>query len=124
MRSTRLTANGRASHAAISPDGKYVAHVLESGDKESLLLRQAATSSSREIVPPPNGYFLGVTFTPDGNHLYYVLGERGKNVRTLYQISVLGRDARHGRYIVFVSNRGVGWGIWSRRWLGHLANEH
>ncbi len=100
MKITRLTNNGRAWHAAMSPDGKYVAHVLVTGDKQSLLLRQTATTSSREIVPPTTGYFLGVTFTPDGNHLYYVQGEQGKNVRALYQVSALGGDPRQLIYDV------------------------
>ncbi|HEX8888540.1 MAG TPA: protein kinase [Pyrinomonadaceae bacterium] len=91
---TRLTSNGKSSNAAMSPDGKYIAHVLMDAGKQSLLLRQAATTITRELVPPTDGYFLGETFSRDGTFLYYVKGEKGSNVRTLYQVSVLGGESR------------------------------
>ena len=59
-----------------------------------MLLRQSATTITRELVPPTDGYFLGMTFSRDGNFLYYVQGEKGSNVRTLYRISVLGGESR------------------------------
>ncbi len=94
MKMTRLTNSGRASSPVMSPDGKYAAHVLVAGDKQSLVLRQTATNNSREIVSPVEGYFVGATFSPDGNYLLYVKAERRQNVRTLFQVSVLGGDSR------------------------------
>ncbi|HEX8710177.1 MAG TPA: protein kinase [Pyrinomonadaceae bacterium] len=94
MKVTRLTSTGKAFGPAISPDGKYIAHIVKEGNRQSLLLRQTATTSSREIVAPTDGYFLETAFAPDGNYLYYVLGEKGKGVRALYQVSVLGGAAR------------------------------
>ena len=44
----RLTTTGRAHDAAISPDGKYVAHVLKSAGGESLWLKHVATGSDQE----------------------------------------------------------------------------
>src|SRR5256712_1179934 len=49
---TRLTTSGKASDAAISPDGKYVAHVKTDAGQRSLWLRQGATTSDTQIVPP------------------------------------------------------------------------
>ena len=100
MRITRLTTSGRAFAPVISPDGKYVAHVMSTGNKQSLVLRQTATSVSRELVPATDSYFLGATFTPDGNYLCYLRADRGQNVRTLYQISLLGGDPRQLVYDV------------------------
>ena len=100
MTITKLTNNGGSYGAVISPDGKYVAHVLTVGDKRSLLLRQAATTSTRELVPLTNAYLLGITFSPDGNFIYYVKGEIGQSVRALYQVSVLGGDPRQLIYDV------------------------
>ncbi|HET6891870.1 MAG TPA: protein kinase, partial [Pyrinomonadaceae bacterium] len=100
MRMTRLTNSGRASSPVMSPDGKYAAHVLVAGERQSLVLRQTATNSSREIVPSANAYYVGATFSPDGNHLLYVRADRGQNVRTLYQVSVLGGDSRQLIYDV------------------------
>jgi TolB protein len=77
-----------------------VAHVYRDGDMQSVVLRQTVATSSREIVPPTDGYFLGLTFSRDGNYLYYVKGERGSNVRALYQVPLLGGDSRQLLYDV------------------------
>ncbi len=100
MKISRLTSDGKSFLGTISPDGKYVAHVSRDGDEQSIVLRQIAASSSRELIPPTNGYFLGLTFSSDGNYLYYVKGERGSNVRALYQVSLIGNDSRQLVYDV------------------------
>ena len=41
-------------------------------------------------VPPANVRYLGITFSPDGNHIYYTTSERGTNLGLLHQIAVLG----------------------------------
>src|SRR5262245_41580536 len=56
----RLTTSGKASDAAISPDGKYVAHVKFDAGQQSLWLRQVATTSDTQIVPPSLDYFFGI----------------------------------------------------------------
>ncbi len=98
LKISRLTNDGKSQLGVISPDGKYVAHIFQSGDKQSLILRQTASASSREIVPPVDGYFLAPTFSLDGNYLYYVKGDRGGTTRSLYQVSVLGGDSRQLLY--------------------------
>jgi serine/threonine protein kinase len=47
-----LTTSGNASDAAISPDGKWVAHVKDDAGQQSLWLRLVATTSDTQIVPP------------------------------------------------------------------------
>src|SRR5262245_43032662 len=90
----RLTTSGKASDAAISPDGKYVAHVKNDAGQQSLWLRQVVTTSDTQIVPPsPQSYF-GITFSKDGNYIYYTLGERNNPARTLYQVPALGGASR------------------------------
>lgn len=91
---SRLTNDGNSGLGVISPDGKYVAHVYRQGDKQAIVLRQTVATSSREIIPATDGYFLGLTFSRDSNYLYYVKGERGSNVRALYQVPLLGGDSR------------------------------
>lgn len=100
MKITRLTTNGRSFAPAVSPDGRYVVHVLRSAEKQSLILRQTGTSVSRELVPASDSYFLGATFTPDGNYICYLRADRRQNVRTLYQVSVLGGESRQLVYDV------------------------
>ena len=91
---TRLTTTGTARLAAMSNDGRYVAHVTAKGGQQSLLLRQVATTSNVEIVPPADGRYIGVAFSPDGNHIYYATYPQGKNIGLLYQVPVLGGGSR------------------------------
>ena len=91
---TRLTTTGTARLAAMSNDGRYVAHVQAKGGQQSLLLRQVATTSNVEIVPPAEARYIGVAFSPDGNHIYYATYGKGKNIGLLYQVPVLGGGSR------------------------------
>jgi Tol biopolymer transport system component len=80
--------------AAMSLDGRYVAHVSFLDGQQSLWLRQIATTSNVEVVPPANVRYTGLTFSPDGNHLYYATYASGGNVANLYQVPILGGGAR------------------------------
>jgi eukaryotic-like serine/threonine-protein kinase len=70
MRLTRLTNTGQVTVASMSPDGKYVVHVVSDGALSSLWVRQVATSSLVQIVPPAESRYLGQTFSRDGNYVY------------------------------------------------------
>ncbi len=91
---TRLTTTGTAGLAAISGDGRYVVYVVAEEGKQGLWLRQVATSSNVQIVPPADMRFSGVTFSPDGNYVYYASYPRGEQYGALYQVPVLGGSAR------------------------------
>jgi eukaryotic-like serine/threonine-protein kinase len=93
-RINKLTSTGKASGAVISPDGKYVAHFLAEAGQPGVWVRQVATSSNVQIVPPAEFSYVGLTFSRDGNYVYYVRAPKGENIRTLYQVPVLGGAAR------------------------------
>ncbi|PYT07308.1 MAG: hypothetical protein DMF60_07390 [Acidobacteria bacterium] len=57
-------------------------------------MRQTATSSNVQIVAPDEGNYLGMTFSRDGNYIYFVKGEKGATVRNLFQVPVLGGTPR------------------------------
>jgi len=82
---TRITSTGRAKLAAISPDGKYLAHVQEDDGGQSLWVRQTATDGNVQIAPPAKTDYASIEFSPDGNHLYYALQDFSLN-----QIPALG----------------------------------
>lgn len=86
---TRLTNSGNAIDATISPDGKYIVYVLSDRSRQSLYIRQVSTANDKEIVPPAPVGFFGITFSPDGTELYYVI-KQNLNAGTLYRIPVLG----------------------------------
>ena len=91
---TRLTTTGTAGLAAMSRDGRYVAHASIKDGKQSLWLRQIATTSNVQIVPPEDVRYVGLSFSPDGNHIYYAAYPLGSNLGILYQVPVLGGGAR------------------------------
>ncbi len=85
-KTTRITATGKVKLAAISPDGKYVTYAQEeNGERQSLWTRHIASESAVQIAPPADVQYRGLNVSPDGNQLYYVLGEG-----SLYQMPVLG----------------------------------
>ena len=88
---SRLTDDGKANAAVVSPDGKMVAYVDTQGEYPKLSLRRIATGSNVEVVPPTAKRFRQPTFSPDGEFLYYVLTEN--QVGTLYRVSTLGGDS-------------------------------
>ena len=90
MKITRLTTNGKTENAAISPDGKTVVYVLREGGQRSLWLRQVATNSNVQIVPPSEMKIGRETFSPDGNYIYYRADDRDNPQGALYQVPVLG----------------------------------
>jgi eukaryotic-like serine/threonine-protein kinase len=89
---TRLTSDGRARVASVSPDGKFVAFVNMQDGRQSLVVRQVAAGSEVQIVPPTNLRFAQPRFTPDGDYIYYVLEET--SVGTLFQIPTLGGQSK------------------------------
>src|SRR4030095_13233459 len=89
-----VTTSGKASAAAISPDGNYVAHVKSDAGQQSLWLRQVATTSDTQIVPPPTQNYNGITFSKNGDYIYYALGELNNPAHTLYQVGTLGGASR------------------------------
>jgi eukaryotic-like serine/threonine-protein kinase len=95
MRISKLTENGKAAEVAISPDGRYVVYVLDEGDKQSLWMRQVAAESNVQILAPDITNFQGVTFSPDGNYIYFVRADKSTfNYEMLYQMPVLGGTVR------------------------------
>jgi serine/threonine protein kinase len=87
----RLTDSGKASQVGISSDGRYIVYVLRNGEQQSLWVRQVATRSDIQVLAPEAVAFVGVTFSPDGNYIYYVRSDTGTaNYRYLYVIPVLG----------------------------------
>ncbi|HEX8337115.1 MAG TPA: hypothetical protein VF621_10325, partial [Pyrinomonadaceae bacterium] len=93
-RTTQLTNTGHVLRAAVSPDGKYVAYVQSERGQESLWVRQVEIAGGIEIVPPSGSRFIGITFSPDGNSVFYVKYGEDAAGSGLYQVPVLGGAAR------------------------------
>jgi eukaryotic-like serine/threonine-protein kinase len=95
MQITRLTDSGTAENVAISPDGRYVVYALRDGEKQGLWLRQVATRSDVQILAPDTNGFHGLTFSPDGEYIYFVRSDKNDPFfKYLYSIPVLGGPPR------------------------------
>ena len=96
MNMEKLTNSGHVVLATISPDGKYVVNAVDEGQgKQSLWMRHVATGSNAQIMPPFEGRYAGLTFTPNGDFLYFVRGDpQHPGVGFLFQIPVLGGTPR------------------------------
>jgi eukaryotic-like serine/threonine-protein kinase len=68
----QVTSTGKAALTAISPDGRYVLTVLNDKGLQSLWLRNLATGSDTQVIPPSPASYKSLTFSPDGNYLYFV----------------------------------------------------
>ena len=88
----RFTQVGNAQTAAISPDGKYVAYTAGDPGEQSFWLRQVATRSDIQIVPPAAGIYAGLTFSHDGNYVYYVRVPNTTTAGAAYRVPTLGGD--------------------------------
>ena len=92
IRLARFTTTGKAIKASISPDGKYLAHVIDEGGYKSVWLRQVATGKDLQIVSPAHTeFFYGLTFSHDGNYIYYVNQEMNR-LGMLFKVPSLGGD--------------------------------
>lgn len=94
LRTTQLTNTGLVLRAAVSPDGKYVAYMQSERGQQSLWLRQLEVAGGIELVPPSGNRFVGITFSPDSNSVFYVKYGKDAAGSGLYQVPVLGGASR------------------------------
>jgi Tol biopolymer transport system component/DNA-binding winged helix-turn-helix (wHTH) protein len=92
MKITPLTSTGKATQGAISPDGKYIAYVAGDSDQYSIWVKHIATNSEVQIVPAARNPYWGLTFSPDGNYIYYA-GFQGP-LGVLYQSPIFGGTSK------------------------------
>ena len=92
IQSSRLTDNGTAHMAELSPDGKFVVFISSQDGKESLAVRQVVNGNIIQLVQPTMANFYPPAFAPDGDSVYYVTIEKG--IGTLYQIPTLGGEIK------------------------------
>ena len=95
MKIARITQSGKATDVAVSPDGQYVVYILREGEKYSLNVRQTATGSDVQVLPPEVVNFRGLTFSPDGNYIYFTRSDKSNpNWSYLWQMPALGGTPR------------------------------
>jgi len=79
-RITRVTESGKAPNGAMSHDGRYVAYGKNEGDEYSLWVEQTGTGGKAQVVPRQPQVLSHLTFSPDGEYVYFARGAAGTAV--------------------------------------------
>jgi serine/threonine protein kinase/Tol biopolymer transport system component len=91
---SKVTGTHNARLGAMSPDGKYLAYVLNEEGNESLWLRHMATESNVQIVKPEHVHYQAMCFSLDGSYIYFTHSELASGPESqdydLYRTPVLG----------------------------------
>jgi eukaryotic-like serine/threonine-protein kinase len=90
MAITPITSTGNVHSTSISTDGKWLAYVQDDKVGHGIWVRQLGTGSSAEVVPGSQGEISGLTFSRDGNYLYFVKRDESVGIGTLFQVPSLG----------------------------------
>ena len=95
--SNRAFVNG----SALSPDGRYVAYSQNLAGTRTLWVRQVATGSDVQILPPQKVQPQGLVFTPNGDYLFYQSADPDREGYTaVFDIPSLGGTPRKRAYDV------------------------
>jgi len=87
----RVMSESNIIGGTLSPDGNYFCYVVSEGQYRSLWLRQVATESSLQIIPPVWGSFWEIAFSPDGNFVFYTLYDQQEPSKSgVYRVAAFG----------------------------------
>jgi Tol biopolymer transport system component len=101
LRISAISNPGVVNGAAISPDGRYIAYAVTREGKRALWVRQVATGSDVQILPPQDFFVTGLTFSPDGNYLYYQSADPDRDgYNAIFEVPSLGGNPRKRAYDV------------------------
>ncbi|HEY1471957.1 MAG TPA: protein kinase [Candidatus Acidoferrum sp.] len=88
---TPATTSGKTLRAAISPDGKFLLMANRDNGLDSLWLRNIPTGSDTQVVAPSAEPINSLSFSPDGNYLYFrQAGDKSSLFSLLFRAPVLG----------------------------------
>jgi eukaryotic-like serine/threonine-protein kinase len=85
----KLTSDGHAYTAVISPDGRYVAYITFDANGSTVWLEQITTGRSIVIVPASDAHYTGLAFSRDGEYIFFARYDSGA-LGNLYRIPILG----------------------------------
>jgi serine/threonine protein kinase/Tol biopolymer transport system component len=135
--SPRRLGEAAGQAAAWSPDGQKIVY----GDGHDLVVANSDGSAPTRLFSAPDDV-LGVAWSPDGSLIRFTSGDRNSALRSLWQISVSGKDAAQllpgwnpppaeccghwtsdGRYFVFQSKNNIWARAEERRWFGKTDSQ-
>jgi serine/threonine protein kinase len=92
---TQVTNTGDIERLALSADGRFLAEVKNDNGQRTLWVRNTATNTDTQILGAFGSEYIGLTFSPDSNYLYFVrvTAESGA-ASALYVMPVFGGTPR------------------------------
>jgi eukaryotic-like serine/threonine-protein kinase len=92
---SQITNTGTLANVALSADGKFLAEVKNDTGQRTLWIRNIATNTDTQILKAFPNEYVGLSFSPDGNYLYFARGTpENVAVRSLYVMPVFGGTPR------------------------------
>jgi len=81
--------------AVLSRDGRYLGYIVGPTGQASLRVRQVATGSDVTVLEPQTEVIRGISFSPDGNYLYYLSRDpETPQYSALFEVPSLGGTPR------------------------------
>ena len=91
----QLTNIGSIEKIALSADARFLAEVKNDKGQRTLWVRNTATNTETQVLGAFGHDYLGLTFSPDGNHLYFTrLSPENETANDLYVMPVFGGTPR------------------------------
>jgi eukaryotic-like serine/threonine-protein kinase len=92
---SQITNTGTLENVALSGDGKFLAEVKSDAGQRTLWIRNIATNTDTQILAGVPSAYIGLSFSPDANYLYFTRGTPDNTaVRSLYMMPVFGGTPR------------------------------
>jgi eukaryotic-like serine/threonine-protein kinase len=91
----QITNTGTLDKIALSRDGKFLAEVKNENGQHTVWVRNIATNTDTQILNAFPGDYLGVTFSPDANYLYFTRGTPDNSfIARIYTMPLFGGTPR------------------------------
>jgi eukaryotic-like serine/threonine-protein kinase len=101
----QITDIGTIEKIALSADGRFLAEVKNDKGQRTLWVRNTATNTETQVLGAFGHDYLGITFSPDGNHLYFTrLSPENEMANDLYVMAAFGGTPRQ---LIFNIDSGV-----------------
>jgi eukaryotic-like serine/threonine-protein kinase len=95
MSVSQITNTGTLERVALSGDGKFLAEVKNDDGQRTVWIRNLATNTDTQILSAYPSPYLGLTFSPDGNYLYFTRDTPDNGlVSRIYTMPVFGGTPR------------------------------
>ncbi len=92
---SQITNTGTLENVALSGDGKFLAEVKNDAGQRTLWIRNIATNTDTQILAAVPSAYVGLSFSPDANYLYFTRGTPDNTaVRSLFMMPVFGGTPR------------------------------